>query len=59
MICIEGVQLPKDCHDCDALGISDIVGIPCPCIEDPDRYDFEKRPKGCPLKTWSHILQGS
>ena len=23
------VKMPKDCHECDALGISDVVGVEC------------------------------
>ena len=49
MIVIEGVEMPKNCHECDSFGISDLVGIKCPC-QNEDCYDFEKRPNGCPLK---------
>lgn len=49
MICIDGVPMPKDCHECDSFGISDLFGIKCPCYEDRNKYDFEKRPERCPL----------
>ncbi len=42
-ILIDGVKMPGNCHECDSLGFSDIVGLECP------EYDFNKRPKGCPL----------
>ena len=28
-VLIKGVDMPKDCHECDSLGYSDIVGNPC------------------------------
>lgn len=41
--------MPKDCHECGSFGIPDLFGIKCPCYEDRNKYDFEKRPEGCPL----------
>lgn len=52
MICVEGVEMPKNCHECDSFGISDLVGIDCPCINNPDVYNFEKRPDACKLHGW-------
>lgn len=54
MICIEGVEMPRDCHECDSFGISDLYGIKCPCQNDPEVYDFEKRPPDCPLHESNH-----
>ena len=42
-ILINGVNMPRNCHECDSFGFSDIVGLKCP------KYDFNERPKGCPL----------
>ena len=41
--------MPKDCYECGAFGISDVVGLKCPCEDNPDVYNYEKRPEGCPL----------
>lgn len=41
---IPNIDMPTNCHECDALGISDIVGLPCDC-----EYDFNHVPKDCPL----------
>jgi hypothetical protein len=49
MIGLDGVEMPKDCHECGAFGISDVVGLNCPCEINPELYDYEKRPDGCPL----------
>lgn len=35
--------MPENCHECDAIGISDIVGLECKA------YSFIDRPKDCPL----------
>lgn len=35
--------MPMNCHECDALGYSDIVGIDC------SEYKFECRASCCPL----------
>lgn len=50
MICLPDVEMPKNCHECDALGISDVVGLRCPCEIDKTLYDFYGRPEKCPLK---------
>ena len=42
-IVIDGTQMPNNCRECDSLGFSDLVGVKCPA------YEFDKRPKGCPL----------
>ena len=49
MICLDGVEMPKNCHDCDALGISDVVGLKCPCKNNQEIYDYENRPSSCLL----------
>ena len=49
MVCLDGVEMPRNCHECDAFGISDVVGLKCPCIENREEYNFEKRPDGCSL----------
>ena len=52
MIVIEGVEMPRNCHECDSSGISDLVGLNCP-HEFDDRYEgnvYAKKPKDCPLK---------
>lgn len=43
------ILIPKNCHECDSIGIRDIVRMNCPC-KDIDCYDFDKKPDGCPLK---------
>lgn len=50
MICLPDVKMPKNCHECDALGISDVVGLKCPCEDNMALYSFDKRPEECPLK---------
>lgn len=50
MVCLPEVKMPRNCHECDALGISDVVGLHCPCDDDPQCYDFDNRPVNCPLK---------
>ena len=50
MLCLPEIKIPKNCHDCDAIGISDIVGLKCPCETDKTLYDFDERPEKCPLK---------
>ena len=50
LLALEGVKMPNNCHDCDALGINDVVGFNCPCHDDLDIYDYEKRPEQCPLR---------
>ena len=42
-ILIKNVVMPHNCHECDAIGISDIVGLECKA------YSFIDRPKDCPL----------
>lgn len=46
-ILIKNVVMPHNCHECDALGISDIVGLVC--NDKNAGYSFKKRPKTCPL----------
>lgn len=41
------VKAPKNCHECDSFGISDIWDIDCGV--DSDTYDFDKRPDFCPI----------
>lgn len=49
-IYIKGIKLPINCHECDAFGISDIVGLKCPCYDDMNKYHFVVgRPNDCPL----------
>lgn len=43
------ILIPQNCHECDSIGISDLVGLNCPC-NNKDCYEFDKRPDGCPLK---------
>lgn len=50
MLCLPNVKMPNNCHECDGYGICDVVGLKCPCNIDMNLYDFEKRPKECPLK---------
>lgn len=45
------IKTPRDCHECDAVGISDIVGLHCP------DYAFDKRPHSCPLKTTEGLIK--
>jgi len=53
MIIIKSIKMPKNCHECDMYGISDLVGLGCP-HEFDDRYDGEylidHRPDDCPLQ---------
>lgn len=49
LLALDGVEMPKNCHDCDCLGISDVVGLKCPCQDNPDVYNFNERPENCPL----------
>lgn len=48
-LAIKGIKMPDNCHECDSLGISDLVGIKCPCNTDKC-YSYDGRPDGCPLK---------
>ena len=50
LLALDGVEIPKNCHECDYLGISDVVGLKCPCLDDMDvYYNIHERPKNCPL----------
>lgn len=49
LLALDGVKIPKNCHECDYLGISDVVGLKCPCQNDLDVYNYRERPKNCPL----------
>lgn len=42
-VLIKGMKMPKNCHECDTYGISDVVGLRCP------EYCLDNRPTGCPL----------
>ena len=50
MVCLPNVKMPENCHECDAFGISDVVGLNCPCERDERLYSYDNRPEGCPLK---------
>lgn len=50
MVCLPEVKMPRNCHECDVAGISDVVGLKCPCETDETLYDFDGRPEKCPLK---------
>lgn len=45
--------MPENCFECDALGISDVVGLHCPCDFDPNVFNTDKRPKYCVLRETS------
>lgn len=49
-VIIPDVKMPKNCHECDCYGLSDIVGLKCPCDVSKELYSYDKRPKECPLK---------
>ena len=49
MICLPDVEMPKNCHECDALGISDVVGLNCPCAMNRELYSYDNRPDECQL----------
>lgn len=53
MIIVKSVKMPKNCHECDSYGISDLVGLCC-SHEFDLRYDdenlIEHRPDDCPLE---------
>ena len=53
---ISGIDIPKTCRECDAMGISDVVGIPCPVLDDCELYDYRGRPVGCPLEEHDELL---
>ncbi len=57
-ILIKGIEIPKNCYECDAIGISDIVGLNCNGIDYEDR--FVNRPPDCPVRSisqnWEKIL---
>ena len=48
ILAIECVEIPQNCHECDSIGISDLVGLICPGAS--GSYSFDNRPEGCPLK---------
>lgn len=33
LIALDGVEMPRNCRECDCLGISDVVGLKCPCLK--------------------------
>ena len=45
------IKMPENCHECDALGISDVVGLNCPCESKKESYAYAygHRPPNCPL----------
>ena len=49
-VVIPDVEMPKNCHECDSYGFSDIVGLKCPCDTNKELYSYNKRPEECPLK---------
>lgn len=49
-VIIPDVEMPKNCHECDSCGLSDIVGLKCPCDVNKELYSHDKRPEECPLK---------
>lgn len=49
-VIIADVEMPKNCHECDGYGFSDIVGLKCPCNANKELYSYDKRPEECPLK---------
>ena len=49
LLALDGVKIPRNCYECDYLGISDVVGLKCQCQDDADEYRFNERPKNCPL----------
>ena len=56
MLCLPEVEMPKNCHECDAFGLSDVVGLKCPCNEDSNKYSYADRPKDCPL-IWTDAIE--
>lgn len=38
LLALDGVEIPKNCRECDRLGISDIVGLKCPCLDDMEMF---------------------
>lgn len=51
-VMIKGVKMPMNCHECDALGYSDIVGIDC------SEYRFDCRASCCPLEDVEPVKHG-
>lgn len=49
-VIIPDVEMPKNCHECDVYGLSDVVGLKCPCDAKKELYSYDKRPEECPLK---------
>lgn len=49
LLALDGVEMPRNCHECDCFGISDVVGLKCPCQDDLNIYNYDERPKNCPL----------
>lgn len=49
-VIIPDVEMPKNCHECDGYGLSDVVGLKCPCDANKELYNYDKRPEECPLK---------
>ena len=49
-IILPNVPMPQNCHECNALGICDVVHLPCPIEEHPERFCYDERPQDCPLQ---------
>jgi len=50
MVYLPNVSMPNNCHECDIIGLSDVVGLECPCEANKELYSYNARPKECPLK---------
>jgi len=50
MVYLPDVSMPNNCRECDAIGLSDVVGLECPCTANKELYSYDARPKECPLK---------
>lgn len=44
------IEMPKNCHECNSFGISDLFGFECPATMEHGKYNFFNRPDGCPLR---------
>jgi len=56
MVCLPDVSMPNNCHECDIIGLSDVVGLACPCAANKELYNYDARPKECPLKEEKPVL---
>ena len=39
------INMPRNCHECDGFGISDVIGLNCESM-----FCSDERPGDCPLK---------